>query len=247
MKQQAIHFFSEGCKLEGLLRLPDNIHEPLPGIVQGPGWLGLHDSKLYERYHRSFTEAGYAVLIFDYRVFGNSEGERGLIFPTRQAEEWLRRMRREHEWIAFCKRLDADRQKRVLEGQGELVNPHEELMVATPERAQAGVKKDVDSRIPDRVPLRSAEAIMEFVPENYVSAISPRAALFIATEGDAVTPEDQMLRLYEKAKPPKKLILQKETSHYAAYNQYFDKVTPQIIEWYDRYLKYDAVEVREKR
>ena len=158
-------------------------------------------------------------------------------------EEWLRRMRREHEWIAFRKRLESDRQKRVLEGQGELVNPHEELMVATPERAQAGVKKDVDSRIPDRVPLRSAEAIMEFKPENYVAAIS-RAALFIATEGDAVTPEDQMIRLYEKAGSPKKLILQKETSHPAAYS-HTDRVTP-IIDWYDRYLKYDVIEVRER-
>ena len=45
-----------------------------------------HDAKLYERYHRSFTEAGYAVLVFDYRGFGDSEGERGLILPMWQAE-----------------------------------------------------------------------------------------------------------------------------------------------------------------
>jgi len=87
---------------------------------------------------------------------------------------------------------------------------------------------------------------MEFSPEDYVSRISPRAILFIATENDAVTPEDQTFRLYEKADQPKKLILQKETSHYKAYGDYFDQVTPQIIEWYDRYLKYDRVEVWEQ-
>jgi hypothetical protein len=51
--------------------------------------------------------------------------------------------------------------------------------------------------------------------------------------------------MYEKAGQPKKLILQKETSHYKAYDQYFDLVTPQIIDWYNHYLTYDRVESRE--
>jgi alpha/beta superfamily hydrolase len=302
VRQEIVHFYSEGSKLQGLLRLPEQGTGPWPGIVQGPGWLGLHDAKLYERYHRSFTEAGYAVLVFDYRGFGNSEGEPGLILPMWQAEDirnaitymqtrtevdpnriglfgsggtggalpiyvaaldqrvkcvvsnygfasgkdWLRSMRREYEWIALQQRLDNDRKKRVLEGKGEMVNPREDLMVVTPERVQTAVKKDVDSRIPERVPLRCAEAIIEFTPENYVAAISPRAILFISTEGDAVTPEEQTFRLYEKAGQPKKLIIQKETSHYQAYDKYFDKVTPQIIDWYNRYLRYEVVESMEQ-
>jgi len=302
VRQETIQFYSEGSKLQGLLRLPEQGTGPWPGIVQGPGWLGLHDAKLYERYHRSFTEAGYAVLVFDYRGFGDSEGERGLILPTWQAEDirnaitymqtrtevdpnriglfgsggtggalpiyvaaldqrvkcvvsnygfasgrdWLRSMRREYEWIALQKRLNNDRKKRVLEGKGEMVSPREDLMVVTPERIQTAVKKDVDSRIPERVPLRCAEAIIEFTPENYVAAISPRAILFISTEGDAVTPEEQTFRLYEKAGQPKKLIIQKETSHYQAYDKYFDSVTPQIIDWYNRYLRYEVVESMEQ-
>lgn len=302
MKQETVSFYSEGSKLQGLLRLPNEGIGPWPGIVQGPGWLGLHDAKLYERYHRSFTQAGYAVLVFDYRGFGASEGEKGLILPMWQSEDirnaitymqtrnevdpnriglfgsggtggalpiyvaavdervkcvvsnygfasgkdWLRSMRREYEWIGLLQRLDSDRKRRVLEGKGEMVSPREDLMVVTPERLQTTVKKDVDSRIPERVPLRCAEAIMEFTPEDYVAAISPRAILFISTEGDAVTPEDQTFRMYEKAGQPKKLILQKETSHYKAYDQYFDQVTPQIIDWYNRYLRYERVELVEQ-
>lgn len=302
MREETVNFYSEGARLQGLLRLPDQGDGPWPGIVQGPGWLGLHDAKLYRRYHHSFTDAGYAVLVFDYRGFGDSEGEKGLILPLWQADdirngisymqtrsevdpnriglfgsggtggavpiyvaaldrrvkcvvsnyafasgrEWLRSMRREYEWLELLQRLDADRKTRVLEGKGEMVSPREELMIVTPERRQTSVKKDVDYRIPESVPLRCAEAIMEFTPEDYVAAISPRAILFISTEGDAVTPEDQTFRLYEKAGQPKKLILQKETSHYAAYDQYFDEVTPQIIDWYDRYLRYDKVEAWEQ-
>lgn len=302
MRQETVSFFSEGCKLQGLLRLPDEGTGPFPGIVQGPGWLGLHDARLYERYHQSFTDAGYAVLVFDYRGFGESEGERGLIFPMRQAEDirnaityiqaraevdarriglfgsggtgganpiyvaavdqrvkcvvsnyafasgkaWLRSMRREYEWLELLKRLECDRVNRVLCGTGEMVSPREELMVVTPERKQTQVKKDVDSRIPEKVPLRCAEAIIEFAPEDWVARISPRAILFISTENDAVTPEDQTFLLYEKAGEPKKLILQKETSHYQAYTDYFDDVTPQIVDWYDRHLKYAKVEAWEK-
>lgn len=298
MRQEVVNFFSEGSKLRGLLRLPDEGTGPFPGIVQGPGWLGLHDAKLYERYHKSFTDAGYAVLVFDYRGFGDSEGEKGLIFPMRQAEDirnaitylqirpevdphriglfgsggtgganpiyvaavdqrvkcvvsnyafasgkaWLRSMRREYEWLELLNRLEADRKRRVLEGVGEMVSPREELMVVTPERKQTTVKKDVDARIPEMVPLRCAEAIIEFSPEDWVARISPRAILFISTENDAVTPEDQTFLLYEKAGEPKKLIVQKETSHYQAYGEYFDQVTPQIIDWYDRYLRYERVE-----
>ncbi|MGH7936115.1 MAG: alpha/beta hydrolase, partial [Chthoniobacterales bacterium] len=151
-----------------------------------------------------------------------------------------------YEWVALLERLDADRKKRVLEGKGEMVSPREELMVATPERGQTAVKKDVDYRIPERAHLRSAEAIMEFIPGDYVASIAPRGILFIATKGDAVTPEDGTYQLYEKAGAPKKLIVQKETSHYKAYDQYFDQVTPQIIDWYNRYLKYELVESREQ-
>ena len=127
-----------------------------------------------------------------------------------------------------------------------MVSPREELMIATPERRQTAVKKDVDSRIPESVPLRAAEALMEFSPEDYVARISPRAILFIATEGDATTPEDGTYRLYEKAGQPKKLIVQRETTHYKAYDDYFDQVTPQIIDWYDRYLRYSKVEAWEQ-
>src|SRR5438094_9590390 len=88
MKNEQVSFYSEGAKVKGILRLAD---EPgsgrRPAIVQGPGWLGLMDSKLYERYHRSFTEAGYAVLVLDYRGFGDSEGEKGLISHQLQAED----------------------------------------------------------------------------------------------------------------------------------------------------------------
>src|SRR2546428_13690414 len=70
------------------LHRPESPDDRPPFIVQGPGWLGLADAKLYVPYHEAFTDAGFAVLIFDYRGFGDSEGDRGTISPVWQIEDW---------------------------------------------------------------------------------------------------------------------------------------------------------------
>ena len=88
VKTEAVEFRSDGARLRGFLHRPDVEAERLPFIVQGPGWLGLADAKLYGPYHQAFTDAGFAVLIFDYRGFGESEGDRGTISPAGQIEDW---------------------------------------------------------------------------------------------------------------------------------------------------------------
>ena len=88
VKTQTVEFHSEGARLRGFLHRPDAEAGRLPFIVQGPGWLGLADAKLYRPYHQAFTDAGFAVLIFDYRGFGESEGDRGTISPDWQLRDW---------------------------------------------------------------------------------------------------------------------------------------------------------------
>jgi alpha/beta superfamily hydrolase len=249
--------------------------------------------------------AGYACLCFDYRGWGDSEGqERGWVMPKWQAEDirnaitymqtrseidpdriatygsggtgggnavyvaaidarvkccvsylgvssgrdWLHSMRREYEWVDYLKSIDEDRKKRVTTGSGAIVSAREGgIMVQTPERQTTTIKKDVADKIPDAMPLACAEAILEYSPIDVVHKISPRGALFIAVEGDAVTPEQQSFDLYEKAGEPKKLILYKKTTHYGIYNDYFDDVAANVIDWYNRHLKYHKVEITEKK
>lgn len=90
MQTHEVEFFSEGVRLRGLLRLPDTLpSEPLPALVHGPGWLGLAQARSYVPWHEGLTAAGYAVLAFDYRGFGRSEGERGWVRPDWQLEDIL--------------------------------------------------------------------------------------------------------------------------------------------------------------
>ena len=75
MERETVVFYSHGTKVVGTLAWPGRTDGPVPTIVQGPGWLGLRDAKLYSRYHEALLASGFAVLVFDHRGFGDSEGD----------------------------------------------------------------------------------------------------------------------------------------------------------------------------
>jgi uncharacterized protein len=285
MRTEQIDLWSDGVRLRGWLHRPDRGEGRLPFVVQGPGWLGLADAKLYQPYHEAFTGAGFAVLIFDYRGFGASEGDRGTLSPQWQladwrsaisymrgrpdmdpaafaifgsggtgggnavavaaaepearatisqvpvadGRDWLHRMRSEEEWVAFLASVEADRRARARGEPGTTVHPREGIMVETAQRRAAGVKSDVDARIPSAVPLSAAQGILEYRPLDVAGRVS--GLLVIAVADDAVTPTDHAVALYEQAKAPKKLVMQRNTTHYAAYKQNAAQVIPIMVGW----------------
>jgi dipeptidyl aminopeptidase/acylaminoacyl peptidase len=87
---EVVGFHSQGSAVAATLLLPDDAAQtnPVPGIVQGPGWLGLRDAKLYRPYHEALLAAGMAVLVFDYRGFGDSDGDASYLDPMDQVADW---------------------------------------------------------------------------------------------------------------------------------------------------------------
>lgn len=298
MRTTEVSFYSEGDRVAALWRTPDEGSGPYRAIVQGPGWLGLKDAKLYVRYHEALTDAGFAVLVLDYRGFGDSAGDK-VISPGRQLQDlvnavtylttrddvvadaigvfgtggtgggnavlladvdprvkaavsqvpvadgtdWLHRMRSESEWLQYLKDLAADRKVRVTEGRGRMVHPREEIMIPTAERRTTTVKADVDDRIPSSVPLSCAEEIMAYRPIESARRLTT-PLMVIGVEGDATTPTDHAVALYEAARGPKELIMQNHTTHYAAYDRYWEQTTPRIVAWFERYVRPADVVVR---
>jgi dipeptidyl aminopeptidase/acylaminoacyl peptidase len=298
MQTTPVEFFSAGERISALWRTPDAPSGRLRAIVQGPGWLGLKDARLYVRYHEALTDAGYAVLVFDYRGFGDSGGARELspavqlqdlvnavsylttredvdadaigVFgtggtgggnavllaqadprvraavsqvPVADGTDWLHRMRSESDWLAFLASLDEDRRRRALTGAGRRVHPREEIMVPTAERRTTRVKADVDGRIPESVSLAAADEILAYRPIEAARELTT-PLLVIGVEGDATTPTDHAVALYEAARGPRRLVMQRHTTHYAAYDRYWTTVTPLIVDWFDTHLRNAGVVVR---
>jgi dipeptidyl aminopeptidase/acylaminoacyl peptidase len=282
MRESVVEFGSSGATLAGILRLPDAGELPYPVVVQGPGWLGLADTQSYVPYHEAFTDAGLAVLVFDYRGFGDSDGDATVIDPAMQVddwcaaiefcgrhpgldaerlgvfgsggtgggnaievaardgraravvaqvpvadgEDWLRRQRTAEQWRAF--------RAQVAEDPGRMVLARGELTIGGGDRA--GWKRDVDGRVPERVTLASAAALFRYRPLDVVGRIAPRATMIVAVENDDVTPTDHAKRLFEATGQPKRLVLQRGTTHYRAYADHRHVVLPMMVRWFERHV-----------
>jgi dipeptidyl aminopeptidase/acylaminoacyl peptidase len=163
--------------------------------------------------------------------------------PVADGADWLHRMRTEHDWTSFLQALQEDRRARVITGQSRLVNPREEIMVPTPERRATRVKADVDTRVPARIPLAAVDEILDYSPVAAARTLTT-PLLVIGVEGDTTTPADHAVALYEAARGPRELILQRHTSHYASYEAYGAEIAARIVEWFDRHLRGGHLVVR---
>ena len=80
--KKAIHFYSDGIRLVGDLYYPDDLKpsETRAGIVLCHGYTGVKDMYLPDN-ARVLNEAGYVVMTFDYKGWGDSEGSRNRLAP----------------------------------------------------------------------------------------------------------------------------------------------------------------------
>ena len=82
MQNQTVSFYSEGVRLAGDLFLPDGLTsgETRAGIVLSHGYTGVRRLYLPDTARR-LTEAGYVVLTFDYKGWGDSDGPKSRLAP----------------------------------------------------------------------------------------------------------------------------------------------------------------------
>jgi len=83
-----VSFKVKGTSISAWLYVPEDLSAPVPCIIMGHGFGGTKDM-IMESYALRYQEAGFAVLAFDYRHFGESEGEpRQLVLISYQLEDY---------------------------------------------------------------------------------------------------------------------------------------------------------------
>jgi len=102
-----VTFPSQGLNCAGWLYVPDDLEddEQRPAIVMAHGFSAVKEMYL-SNFAEKFEEAGFVVLVFDYRYFGDSEGEpRGRLIPVEQHEDYKNAI----TWVSQRPEVDPDR------------------------------------------------------------------------------------------------------------------------------------------
>jgi uncharacterized protein len=101
-----VWFVSKGIRCSGLFYVPEVGGEAkAPAIVMAHGLSAVKEQALPE-YAASFVRAGFATLVFDYRHFGESEGEpRCQLFPLDMIEDY----RNAISWVTEQPEVDPGR------------------------------------------------------------------------------------------------------------------------------------------
>lgn len=289
--EKEVTFYSAGFKLFGTFYFPDTMRpgEKLPTVLCCHG-LRANRKVILPDFARAFNKQGYAAFIFDYRSFGESEGQKNRLISRERDEDiinattflglqpeidatrialfgisygganvistgaadartkaivsvvgfgdgdrWLRNSRRLWEYWALRKRIDKDRERRVLTGKSEYVDTYE-ILVPTPAEEKFYSGSGQIAALKTELPLETADDILSYKPEAVAHLISPRPVLIIGAELDYLTGFEECVSLYEKAREPKQLHILPGISHYETYSQGFDTVMRLSLELFGKAL-----------
>lgn len=148
-------------------------------------------------------------------------------------ERWMRSVRRPDEWFDLLERSAADRVKRTMDGESELVGRSEVLL---PDRQSAELAAAARRGVPsalDTLPLEYVDETLGFHPEWVVDRIAPRPILFITTDDDRLVPPEESAALHERAGEPKKLVVLEGYGHYEVYTDpAFTEVMDETLAWF---------------
>ena len=102
-----ITFLSKELRCSGWLYVPDDLKAGVkaPAIVMATGFTGVKEAILPD-FATRFVNAGFVTMVFDYRYFGDSEGEpRSQNFPLELVED----CRNAITWVSDQPEVDSQR------------------------------------------------------------------------------------------------------------------------------------------
>ncbi|WP_378952874.1 alpha/beta hydrolase [Pelosinus sp. sgz500959] len=106
-ERRDVRFKSQGLECAAWYYVPTEVNPEVkhPAIVMAHGFTGVKEMSL-DKFADSFAKAGFAVLVFDYRYLGASEGEpRGQVFYFDQQQDY----RNAITWLSLQYEVDAER------------------------------------------------------------------------------------------------------------------------------------------
>lgn len=170
-----------------------------------------------------------------------SVGALALLYPFGDGHRWLRSLRPHWQWLEFADRLARDAETRARTGQSEEVDPND-ILIRDPDALRRDQRRraELPGRGAWRLGLDSAQAIVDFRPQDHVARLADRPVLLVAVERDTLMPLPEVEELYRALPGPKRLRLIPEAGHHDIYEP---RIFQPLLDDIGRFLT-DALEAR---
>jgi dipeptidyl aminopeptidase/acylaminoacyl peptidase len=280
------------------LRLSARIYHPpgapdgqLPGVVFCHGFGGTKLGTPVGM-SRLLAMAGYRVMTFDYRGFGEAEGPVGRLVPSERVEdavtalewfatrddvdarriglygtsyggstvlgaarrssvprcviatvpvssgsEWLRSLQRPYEFDAMLDRARAALAHKARTGEFDMVD-RDDIMIQDPAVLDSPGRRYVGSVGPVPMAIETVIHVMGDEPIDDAPAIRV-PVLIVAVRQDHETPVELAMRLYDRLKCPKRLVVFAEGNHVSVYNELLDDTFEETQRWLTEHVSAD--------
>ena len=149
-----------------------------------------------------------------------------------------RKFRLQHqgpEWDRFMSNLTEGIRHREQTGKSLMLPRYD--IVPVPPRLREYISKDPKSSM--EFPAETPLSMFLFQPEEMIGRISPRPVLLLHGAGDSVTPANESIELFRRAKPPTELHLIEGADHFM-----FAEGNPRVVnlvrDWVERFFPLHA-------
>jgi fermentation-respiration switch protein FrsA (DUF1100 family) len=132
-------------------------------------------------------------------------------------------------WARFTNMLAEGKRHRERTGTSLMVPRYD--IVPIPEH----LRNNLNSQSIMEFPAETAQSMMDFRAEEVVANIAPRPLMLLHSASDSVTPTEQSIEMFKRAKPPTELHLMTDVDHFM-FGQENPRVIRLIADWLERYL-----------
>ncbi|MGH7772208.1 MAG: alpha/beta hydrolase [Candidatus Binatia bacterium] len=144
-----------------------------------------------------------------------------------------RKFRRQHStpeaWTRFTNMLEEGRRYRARTGKSLMVPRFD--IVPIPERLRGNMSQGSIMEFP----AETAQSMYDFRADEMVGKISPRPLLLLHSANDSVTPTEESIEMFRRAKQPVELHLLSEVDHFM-FGEENARVTRIVSDWLARFF-----------
>ncbi|WP_411826669.1 alpha/beta hydrolase [Luteolibacter sp. AS25] len=234
LKYEDVEFHStDGTKLHGWF-LPAKLAEPKGTVVFSHGNAGSIGHHLW--FTVWMVEAGYNVMLYDYRGFGKSEGEvdrRGMIEDVKAAFDYI------------VQRPDVDASRLISYGHSLGGAKSITALAEKQQKVSAIIIEGTFTSYRAMAKVIGGELggqliTDEFSPRDFISKITETPLLVVHGTLDQVVPITQGLEMFELANEPKTLFEVKEGMHGNSLSRDSGAYRKRVLNWLDQVMNAPA-------